>query len=153
MYQLSNEQDIFTFQHHVRFGRMPLAWAGETRLPAPAPLPADWDDYFTSRGCMSELVPPQLMVAFTRQSSLVLTTLLGLHRVLSPEELETKKELVVHLLGAENGLEFPPTMAWEEILHMLPSLREYSHDWPRTRHAIDALGAWPRGRDKGGEWP
>lgn len=74
-------------------------------------------------------------MAMTRQSSLPLTVLVGLYRLLDPSRLSGA--LSVHLVGAEDGLEFPPTMVWEEMLHLLPNLRECAVHRPAyARHLL-----------------
>jgi hypothetical protein len=122
-YQLANRQDIFEFRHLIRFGReMPLVWAGAERLPAAAAMPEGWDAYFAQRGAPD--FDDDFRVALTRQSSLPLTVLLGLYELFGLPDLASRRSLTLHLVGAGPSLEWPPSMVWEEILHLLPNLRK-----------------------------
>ena len=106
---------------------------GEERTPqcdgggAHRLLPANWDDYPAWRGISptSQFVTQPLYRAHVTESmSMPLTCLLGLQHFYPPDAaLWSKESLTIHVAGAES-YEWRGRAFWEELLHVMPRLKQ-----------------------------
>ena len=107
-------------------------WAPNRILPATISLPTlpdSWDAYYASTDCPNIYAPPLLRTMVSVGLSMPLTILDALQRFsIEPSSIGLK--MVIHVLGAQMDFEMKyGGMAFEEIMHQLPWIKELLVDF------------------------
>eukprot|EP00798_Chlamydomonas_sp_ICE-L_P022276 gene22276-29351_t len=95
----------------------------ETQRLQPTLVPEDgWSSYSATRPLVPQLNATTLAIISKRLSQ-ALTVMLALQKFYTIEDLGRMTDINVHVIGA--GLyEVPADAVWEELFHLLPSLRK-----------------------------
>lgn len=141
MFQQIGRDEDFAIQHHRRTGENFTIMCTETTVPTYLPLStaANWYDYYnkiSDKSMMSDMISPEMQVIEpserrshgllgllrynTSTVTLALTIIAALEAIFP--DIGTRTTLSLHFIGAASR-ELTGLMVYEELLHLLPSLK------------------------------
>ena len=132
LFQRANHIEYCHFQHVAKMKEYPFMAPEDTLNTALESFPGSWDDYFALRsedhrryaraGVPLPDVVADDFTTITRSQSQPVTCLYAMYQFGISTFLNKGGNLRIDVVGADS-YESPPTHIWEEILHMLPTIK------------------------------
>jgi hypothetical protein len=120
--------DRFRYNHVKKYGQLFFDNSGSVRSEPMENFPRNWDEYHGIRSpdvymdALTGRLPPEYFPTTTKELGQPATCVCGMYSH-DRAHFSTAQVLTIHVVGASPTMEYPPSPAWEEILHVLPNCK------------------------------